>query len=96
MSQQRRGDDLLRGFQGRVSIDANFVWVPVTFAGSILSISEIICGDKHIDHFRTRRSSMLLRIEAGKFIARELFPDKLIKRLVGVDRPNHIVAVTVR
>ena len=44
--QKRRRNDLLRGFQGRVAIDTNFIRVAITFAGTILPVTQIVRRDR--------------------------------------------------
>ena len=92
-AQQGRCDDLLRRLQGRVAVDANFIRIAIAFAGTILSVSQIVSCDKLIDHLRGSGFAMFLRIESGQFIARNLLTNKLIKRLVGVDRSDDIVTI---
>jgi len=91
-AQERRADDLNSAVEHRNLVCADLVGVAVALARAVLAIAEEMGGDELIDD---RGGDLDPRLVARKLVAGQLLADDLVERLVGIERPDHVVAVTV-
>ena len=91
-TEQRRGRDLHRPFDGVIPVGAHLVRIAVAFTRPVLAVPQKMCCDQGIDDIFGNRH---VGSPADQFITSQLFSHESIEGLVGVDRADHVIAIPV-
>jgi hypothetical protein len=91
-AQQRGAHNLHGAFEHCIFVGPLLVGIPIAAIGAVGAVAQVVGSFEQFDHFG---SDIAVGSVTGEFVPRQLLADELVPRFVGVDRTDHIVAITI-